>query len=224
MKNNPPTAVILVRLPLLLGALASVADGAGLLVIGDACDTEEALEIVERLQPDVFLVDIDLEDGANDLEVLRAARDVLPEVRIVALSSARGHASIAAALGSGATIYALKDAEADDLAVAIRQLFKQSVFVAADWDLAASGAGTVARPLVPLTPREREILRLVAEGQTNRAVASLLSVTEPTIKFHLSNIYRKIDVSNRTEASSWALAHGLLAEEHVEDVVATPAA
>jgi two-component system nitrate/nitrite response regulator NarL len=223
MKNNP-TAVILIRLPLLLGALASVAERAGLLVIGVACDTEEALEIVERLRPDVFLVDIDLEDGANDLEVLRAVRDLLPEVRIVALSSAKGHASIESALGSGATVYALRDAEPDDLAVAIRQLFKQSVFVAADWRLAASSTGTVAEPLVRLTPREREILRLVAEGQSNRAVASLLSVTEPTIKFHLSNIYRKVEVSNRTEASSWALAHGLLAEEHVEDVVARPAA
>jgi DNA-binding CsgD family transcriptional regulator len=90
----------------------------------------------------------------------------------------------------------------------MRQLFNQSFFIAAHWAL--PGAPLANGGLPSLTRREFEILKLAAEGHTNGIMASMLFVTEQTIKFHLSNIYRKLNVTNRTEASRWAQLHGLL--------------
>jgi DNA-binding NarL/FixJ family response regulator len=105
--------------------------------------------------------------------------------------------------------YVLKRAEPEDLASAIRQVFSRSLYLA--------GAEAFARvpnaeevEAVGLTRREREILQLVSEGNTNGQVAKVLWVTEQTVKFHLANIFRKLDVTNRTQASRWAHAHGLV--------------
>jgi len=103
----------------------------------------------------------------------------------------------------------LKTAHPDDLTSAIRQAFEHSIYLA--------GVRPTAAPPAPqlddspgLTRRELEILQLVAEGHSNAELARMLWVTEQTVKFHLSNIYRKLDVANRTEASRWAQLHGLL--------------
>jgi DNA-binding NarL/FixJ family response regulator len=119
---------------------------------------------------------------------------------------------IDSALAAGAAAYVVKTAHPEDLASAIRQAFSHSVYLA--------GRPAVAPIPVPepapvddspgLTRRELEILRLVAEGHSNAQLARMLWVTEQTVKFHLSNIYRKLDVANRTEASRWAQVHGLL--------------
>jgi DNA-binding NarL/FixJ family response regulator len=118
---------------------------------------------------------------------------------------------IDAALAAGAIAYVLKTAHPDDFAAAIRQSFEHSVFKAGTHappphtETAEFGGDTRG-----LTRRELEILRLVAEGHSNAQLAKMLWVTEQTVKFHLSNIYRKLDVSNRTEASRWAQVQGLL--------------
>src|SRR5262249_2595781 len=111
-----------------------------------------------------------------------------------------------------ASAYCVKSADPEDLAAAIRQSFEHSIYLAsgrfptpapeAVWD------GQVGAQ--ELTRREREILQLVAEGHSNSQLARMLWVTEQTVKFHLSNIYRKLNVTNRTEASRWAQLHGLL--------------
>jgi DNA-binding NarL/FixJ family response regulator len=119
-----------------------------------------------------------------------------------------------AALAAGAVAYVVKTAHADDVAAAIRQSFEHSVYLAAGRPVAS--ARPPARRAEPsedtagLTRRELEILRLVAEGHSNAHLARMLWVTEQTVKFHLSNIYRKLDVANRTEASRWAQVQGLL--------------
>jgi DNA-binding NarL/FixJ family response regulator len=116
---------------------------------------------------------------------------------------------IDAAFTAGASVYCGKRAAPDDLASAIRQAFEQSIYYA--WTGTGPAAATGdQQDLVGLTRREREILTLVAEGHSNAQLAKMLWVTEQTVKFHLSNIYRKLDVSNRTEASRWAQLHGLL--------------
>jgi DNA-binding NarL/FixJ family response regulator len=122
-----------------------------------------------------------------------------------------GH--IDAALAAGASAYVLKTAHPDDVASAVRQAFDHSVFMSGAFPTAPARAATEsARRGTPggLTRRELEILKLVAEGHSNAALARMLWVTEQTVKFHLSNIYRKLDVSNRTEASRWAQLNGLL--------------
>src|SRR5205814_8328390 len=132
-----------------------------------------------------------------------------------------------AALGAGAVAYIVKTAHADDVAAAIRQSFEQSVYLATGRSphVAVSGAPVAAArrsgsasvfDAAGLTRRELEILRLVAEGHSNASLAKMLWVTEQTVKFHLSNVYRKLDVSNRTEASRWAQLHGLLGAARAE--------
>ncbi|MGH3084703.1 MAG: LuxR C-terminal-related transcriptional regulator, partial [Gaiellaceae bacterium] len=113
-------------------------------------------------------------------------------------------------------IVLVKTAHPDDVASAVRQAFDHSVFIpgaaAASAPTAADAPVRVERP-GGLTPRELEILKLVAEGHSNAQLARMLWVTEQTVKFHLSNIYRKLDVANRTEASRWAQRNGLLGDE-----------
>jgi DNA-binding NarL/FixJ family response regulator len=105
--------------------------------------------------------------------------------------------------------FVVKKAHPDDLAVAVRQAYEHSIFLPG-WTSETEPA-FADRPDHPdLTRRELEILRLVAEGHSNADVAKMLWVTEQTVKFHLSNIYRKLAVGNRTEASRWAQVHGLL--------------
>ena len=118
--------------------------------------------------------------------------------------------------------YVIKTARPDDLASAVRQSFEHSVFFAGDrrgGNGATSAAESAAETDI-LTRRELEILRLVAEGHTNAQMAQMLWVTEQTVKFHLSNIYRKLDVANRTEASRWAQRHGVLREQAEPEPVA----
>ena len=118
---------------------------------------------------------------------------------------------------AGALAYAVKTAHPEDVAATVRQTFDHTIFLA---KTAATNGGSPSSlpPVVAgegdedvaLTRREREILALVAEGHSNRELARMLWVTEQTVKFHLSNIYRKLDVANRTEASRWAHRNGLV--------------
>lgn len=203
------TAVILVTLPLWAAALRGLAESSGIGVVGSACAPEPAFDLIMQLRPGVFITEIDNEKGELDLEIVRTARRIDPELRVIVLSKEHGRSSIINAFGAGADLYVLHEANPDDVAAAIRQLFDQSVFVAADWAV-PSTVQSVRAAFPALTRREFEILQLVAHGHTNGTMASMLWVTEQTIKFHLSNIYRKLGVSNRTEASRWAQTHGLL--------------
>jgi DNA-binding NarL/FixJ family response regulator len=156
------------------------------------------------------------EPGTGDFDVIREATERAPDVKPIVLSTAVEPARIDAAFAAGAVAYVLKTAQQDDIRVAIRQAFEHSVFVRRQ----DSANGAVAAPaavklvasdvVASLTKRELEILQLVAEGHSNSQLARILWVTEQTVKFHLSNIYRKLDVANRTEASRWAQLHGLL--------------
>jgi DNA-binding NarL/FixJ family response regulator len=207
--------VILDTLPLWVAALEELAAAAGMRVVGTATETDAALDLVAELKPDLLISGIDTDDGGVDLTIVREARALAPDVKVFVISQRSDPGTIASAFTAGANVHALKNANPSDLVAAMRQIFKQSIFVAGQW---ASGAKLPLAQLEggpELTPRELEILKLVAEGHTNRAMAAMLWVTDQTIKFHLSNIYRKLDVSNRTEAARWAQVHGLL---HMADL------
>jgi DNA-binding NarL/FixJ family response regulator len=204
------TAAILGRVPLWVGALRELAESSGLDVVGSACDRAAGLRLLDE-RPDVFIVEIDGDDGSVDLELIRAARRAGESMRVVALSRADDRSIILTALAAGADLYALTSTDPRDLVVGILQMFDRSVFLAGDWLLPGNGHPRESQSAAPkLTARELEILHLLAEGYTNRALATRLSVTERTIKFHVSNILRKLEVSNRTEASSWAAVRGFL--------------
>ena len=117
----------------------------------------------------------------------------------------------------------LKRAEPEDLASAIRQVFARSLYLASSAAFQMT-PNPEAIEAVGLTQREREILQLVSEGNTNGDVARILWVTEQTVKFHLANIFRKLNVTNRTQASRWAHTHGLVRHREGEAPVTVPAA
>jgi DNA-binding NarL/FixJ family response regulator len=190
----------------------------GISGVAKARTSAEAVALVSERRPDLFVADldgIDLMDGSDLLERVRAQH---APVRIVVIANTADARAIEFAFAAGAAAYCTKAAEPDDLSVAIRQSFEHSIYLAAARgdDAPRPAAEQPAEPPQhDLTRRELEILRLVAEGRSNAQVAGLLWVTEQTVKFHLANIYRKLAVANRTEASRWAQINGLLPLQRV---------
>jgi DNA-binding NarL/FixJ family response regulator len=204
------TAVLLDQHPLWLNALERILAHAGVTSVAKATTTTGALVALEEHRPDMFVLDVDMNGCTPDgLTCLRNALARQPSLKAVVVSATDEPERIEAALTGGAVAYVLKRAEPEDLASAIRQVFSRSLYL-------AGGEAFTRQPsiedieAVGLTRREREILQLVSEGKTNGQVAKVLWVTEQTVKFHLANIFRKLDVTNRTQASRWAHAHGLV--------------
>jgi DNA-binding NarL/FixJ family response regulator len=207
------TVVLYDQQPLWLDALEQLLSRGGIEVVGKTTEAEEAFALVGAFKPDVLITELSSADGGVDeLDSIRRAREVYPEIRSVVLSASDDPDQIDAAFEAGAGVVCVKTAEPEDLLTAIRQAFQNSIYVSGLRDRNPSSE-PVARELadVPdLTKRELEILRLVSEGYSNSQLAKMLWVTEQTVKFHLSNIYRKLNVANRTEASRWAQVHGVL--------------
>jgi DNA-binding NarL/FixJ family response regulator len=213
------TAVLLDPHPLWLDALESILGSIEITVVGRTTSPEDALDLVVEHEPDVLICETEtLNGGMTGSDLIRACRERLSTLRVIVLGASREHADIDAAFDAGALAYAVKTAHPEDVAATVRQTFDHTIFLAnsastngsASSSLPPVAAGSEADADVALTRREREILALVAEGHSNRELARMLWVTEQTVKFHLSNIYRKLDVANRTEASRWAHRNGLL--------------
>jgi len=204
------TAVLLDRHPLWLEAVETVLADLNINVRASASAPEEALTLIDRYEPDLFMAEVEGAKGDVDgFACIRRARERLPKMKIVVLSASEDPRRIRAALLAGATVYVMKSAQRDDLQSAVRQAFTHSVYLANDFvNRPRNGSRDGVFPL--LTARELEILGLLAEGRSNAQLAKVLWVTEQTIKFHLSNIYRKLGVSNRTEASRWGLMNGVI--------------
>jgi DNA-binding NarL/FixJ family response regulator len=215
--NGERTAVILDEQPLWLDAVGQLLERVGVTIVGKTTEPAKALELVDEHRPDILLTDYNVSDGSLDaIECLRRAREIHPDLKAVVLAATDQPQQIQAAFSAGASVYCVKTAAQDDLLVAIRQSFEASIYLAHSLNAAAPREPVAAVETPELTRRELEILRLVAEGHSNSQLARLLWVTEQTVKFHLSNIYRKLDVANRTEASRWAQLHGLLPEPATE--------
>ena len=201
------TAVLLDQHPLWHEAVEPVLGRLQVEVIAKTTSPDEALSIVEERRPDLLLLELDLpEEGLDGISLIREARERDPELRVIVLSLYDNPHEVEAAFAAGAAAYVLKSVHPDDLATVVRQAFRPSIYLPG-WKPTPSAGGDRSKLL---TERELEIVRLVGEGHSNRELARMLWVTEQTVKFHLTNIYRKLGVSNRTEASRWAQAHGLL--------------
>lgn len=216
----PRRAVLADQHPLFLEGLERVLGEIGVEVVGKASSAEHALALVDEQEPDLLVTEIQLDGNEMDgIGCVREARSRVHHLRAVAISTLDDPHWVSAAFEAGAKAYVLKTAEPDDLAGAVRQAFTRSVYVAPE-PLTGFQPATVTHLDAQhgLTRREIEILRLVAEGHSNAELARMLWVTEQTVKFHLGNIYRKLQVANRTEASRWAQLHGLLDRtSHVVD-------
>jgi DNA-binding NarL/FixJ family response regulator len=180
-------------------------------VVGEAMSGQEMLELVPRVNPDVVILDLRMPHG-DGLTTLAQLRKDFPDLKVIILSMFEDPEHIDQALHQGAAGYVVKSINPLDLPSTIRQVVEGTVYHprgrAAE---AGEGGGTgSSTPAVGLTDRELSILRLVAEGLSNLDIASRLYVTEQTVKFHLSNIYRKLGVGNRTEATRYAYRNGLI--------------
>lgn len=205
------TAVILDRHPLWVDALQRLLTQVDIRMAGATASASEALELIAEWRPALFIAEWDaLESSSHGPELLRDAAASAPGLRSVVLATQDDPVCIDKSFAAGATMYCIKTAASEDLASAIRQAFETSIYHAGVERRQNGALIATEGPASGLTKREIEILRLVAEGYSNSQLAKMLWVTEQTVKFHLSNIYRKLDVANRTEASRWAQLHGLL--------------
>jgi two-component system nitrate/nitrite response regulator NarL len=188
-------------------------------VIGDAADAGEAQRRAQELQPDLILLDNHL-PGVNGVDALPALREVAPSARVLMLTVSEDERDLATALRNGAAGYLLKTIEGDALAKAILRAMRGEAVVAdemtgklvAAYRGAAAtpvSAGPPASPLAQLSPREQEILRSIARGASNKAIARELGIAETTVKIHVQHVLRKLDVASRVQAAVIATEHGL---------------
>jgi DNA-binding NarL/FixJ family response regulator len=199
-----------------------VLDGLGVTTIGTTTVPSEGIDLIERTRPDILVTDLDF--GVDEFEgaaFIRRALEIEPDLKVIVLTMHKESSLVAEVIAAGAAVYAVKTVTPDDLAAAVRQTFEHSIFYApAAAFQHGTGPARYGEPPAPqpetprrlelaahghglLTKREREILDLVAEGLPNAEIGRRLWITEQTVKFHLSNVYRKLGVSNRTQASQW---------------------
>lgn len=178
-------------------------------VVGSAATGEEAVAEFRSLRPDVTLMDLRLAGPTTGVEAIKTIRAGAPEARIIVLTMYSGDADIHRALEAGAATYLLKDMLSDDLLRVIRDVHGGGRPLPPDVK-----ARLDARPPRPnLTPREVEVLDLVARGKRNAEIAVLLGISLETVPVHLKHIFAKLDVTDRTAAVSIALRRGIV---HIE--------
>ncbi len=196
--------------PLIIaGVRRTIEQAEDLEVVGEARSGPELLTLVERRNPDIVLLDLRM-PGVSGVEHIQQLRERWPELKLVVLSACDDRPSIDGALHAGANAYMLKTTGAVDIASVLRQVAAGVVFHAPSPTPTSSPAAPASQPSA-LTSREQTILAAVGSGLTTAAISRELWVSEHTIKFHLTNIYRKIGVSNRAGAVRYALEHGIVA-------------
>jgi DNA-binding NarL/FixJ family response regulator len=175
-------------------------------VVGEAADGEQALELAIELQPDVVLMDLSM-PVMDGVEATRALLTERPDSVVVVLTSFSDSARVTEALKAGAVGYMLKDCDPRDLLAAIRSASEGHAPLDPRVARALLPTATTASPADGLSTREREVLRLVAQGLANKQVGTRLGISERTVKAHLGRVFREIGVSDRTSAALWAQEH-----------------
>ena len=195
--------------PMLRAGLAQLLEQADdITLIRLAADGAEGVALALGAHPDVVLMDLEM-PGLDGIEATRRIRACCEHTQVVILTSFSDRARILDALDAGAAGYLLKDAEPDQLLRGIRAA------AAGEAPLAPRAASELlaerheTRPASGLTPREREVLAMVAEGLPNKLIARRLEISEKTVKAHLTRIFERLGVSDRTQAALWAQRHRL---------------
>lgn len=181
-------------------------------IVGEATNGKEAVQLTANLKPDVILMDLVM-PVMDGIEATKRIKATNPEIQILMLTSFSDRDHVIPALKAGAAGYQLKDIEPDDLADAIRKLMRgeNTLHPEATTQLEKEREPVVPYPHEehPLTPREQDVLSELTKGKSNREIASSLFVTEKTVKTHISNIFAKLHVQDRTQAALYAVKHGL---------------
>lgn len=178
-------------------------------VVGEAGDGEQAVELTGRLAPDVLLLDLRMPvlDGLGALARLAGSA-----TRVIVLTSVSDRSDVGPAMRAGASGFLYKDVDPNALVQAVRAVYGGQVLLAPEAAEAVLSPGAdvpAGQPVVPLTEREREVLRLIAAGRSNREIARSLAVAEKTVKTHVSNVLMKLGVQDRTQAALYAVRNGL---------------
>ena len=194
--------------PIVRGGIVALLDAADdMTVVGQAATGLEAVELALRLRPDLVLMDLRMPgiDGDEATARILAAE---PGIRVVVLTTYETDASILTAIEAGASGYLLKAAPEAEILAGLRSVARGEVALAPS--IAALLVGRVKKPAATLTPRETQILRLVAQGESNPSIAATLFVGEATVKTHLLHVFEKLEVNDRTRAVTKAMELGLL--------------
>lgn len=167
-------------------------------VVGQCANGRQMLELVERLVPDVAVVDVSMPE-LNGVEAARRLRDVSRKTRVIALSAYIDEAYIRDMIDAGAVAYIVKSGAAKDLIQAIRTASRGRVYLSREikktaYEIGSEGRATGEYSMRPLSQREREVLQLVAEGKSSKEIASRLTISETTVKTHRNNIMSKLSV------------------------------
>ena len=192
--------------PLMRAGVASfLATEPGLQVVAEAANGEEALEKYRELRPDLVLMDLSM-PVMDGLEATQAILEEFPDARIIVLTTYAGDEDVHRALDAGAVGYVLKDMLVADILKVIRSV------IAGRRGIPPAVAATLAQhtPRIALTPRETEVLSLIATGLTNGEIAQRIGRTEETVKVHVKNILRKLNAQDRTEAVTNAVRRGFI--------------
>ena len=195
----------------------------GIEVVASVSDGQEGIKLALELQPDIVLLDMRM-PGMSGLEVLKQFQHLKFQEPVVMLTTSGDERDLVEALRNGAKGYLLKDMEPDDVVAALREIIKGETVVAPNLTqiLAKVVKGedpleSEQSPLDNLTPREREILSLLAEGQSNKVIARNLGISDGTVKLHVKAILRKLDIHSRVEAAVIAVEQGLRARKTYTD-------
>lgn len=194
------------------GLTQLLATFAGVELVGAAVNGEEAVLLCRDREPDVVLMDLEMPvlDGIEATKRIKAEQ---PEIAIVILTSFSDRDRILRALDAGAAGYLLKDAEPDEISKAIDAAARGEVPLDPRAARALLSARRAATPAEALSEREREVLLMVADGLPNKVIAQRLSISEKTVKAHLTSVFRQIGVTDRTQAALWAERRGLTQRE-----------
>lgn len=197
------------------GLKALLASEPELSVIGEANDGLEALQLAERLQPDVLVLDL-MMAGINGLEVTRQLNKKFPKIAIVILSMHSNEAYVLESLRSGARAYILKESPPEELIHAVKEVFAGRRYLSNPLTERAINAYTntieakTVDPYEQLTTREREILQLTAQGQTNVEIAERLFISPRTVETHRTNLMRKLELHNHAQLIQFAIQHEII--------------
>ena len=186
-------------------------------VVGEAASGEEALQKIEGWMPDVVVMDMLMPGGMDGIEAIKQIRALLPNTRIVALTSYTDDTRVVAALRAGAIGYVRKEADPEILLSSIRSAARgQSLLDPAIANVVMQELTRGGKHSVELTEREQEVLRQLALGRTNHEIAAALTVSDETVKTHVGNILTKLQLAHRTQAVIYALKKGIISLDEIE--------
>lgn len=199
------------------GLRALLSQDADIEIVGEADNGRDAVRMIEKCLPDLVLTDISM-PGMNGIEAIVDIKLRHPETRVLVLTIHKTEEYIHESLRAGANGYLLKDATHDELRVAIRSVLNGKIYLSPDISakvingyLGTDGASHHACPWDSLTHREREVLKLVAEGRPNKYIADYFCLSVKTVEKHRSNLMKKLDLHNASKLTAYAIEKGLLA-------------